>query len=141
MEYVQKKKYDNIRMPVAMPSPSKTSTKLPNGFSPELWGPSMWFMFHLIAAMYPDNPTTADKANHAAFYRSLQHVLPCIGCRMGYATIITSEPTKMTARVFASRQSLFKWTVDVHNRVNAKLNKPIHNDWKAWYREYNKMRS
>jgi FAD-linked sulfhydryl oxidase len=112
----------------------------PNGFSPQLWGPSVWFTMHLVAATYPDDPTKEDKANYATFFKSLQHVLPCYGCRKGYAAIIASEPTKLTSRVFASRQALFKWTVDVHNRVNAKLKKPVHTDWKAWYKQYDRFR-
>lgn len=127
-------------MPAANPAASKPSNN-PNGFSPDLWGPSMWFMVHLVAATYPTAPTAADKANYAAFFKSLQHVLPCPGCAVGYRTIITTEPTKMNARIFASRQALFKWTVDVHNRVNAKLKKPIHSNWQTWYREYDKLRS
>ena len=65
----------------------------PNGFSPDLWGPSMWFMVHLIAATFPEAPTPADKANYMAFYRALQFVLPCPGCAKGYQTIITSGLT------------------------------------------------
>lgn len=127
-------------MPAAMPAPSKTSLANPNGFAPEVWGPSMWFMFHLVAATFPDKPTATDKANYMAFYKSLAHVLPCMGCRKGYAVIIANEPTKLTTRVFSCRQSLFKWTVDAHNRVNAKLKKPIQSNWKAWYREYDNLR-
>lgn len=120
---------------------SKAALKNSNGFSPDLWGPSMWFMFHLIAATFPTDPTSADKANYMAFYKSLQHVLPCAGCKQGYGVIITTDPTKLTTRTFATRESLFKWTVDTHNRVNAKLNKPLQTDWKAWYKEYDKLRS
>ena len=123
-----------------MPAPPKTSTKLPPGFPPTVWGPSMWFMFHLVAATYPDSPTTADKANYAAFYKSLQHILPCVGCREGYKIILASDPTKISPRVFTSRETLFKWTVDVHNRVNVKLKKPVQPDFRAWYREYDKLR-
>lgn len=111
-----------------------------SGFSPDLWGPSMWFMMHLVAATYPDAPTSADKANYMAFYKSLQHILPCMGCRMGYQGYIVSEPTKLTLRTMGSRESLFKWTVDVHNRVNAKLHKPVQTDYAAWYAEYDKLR-
>jgi FAD-linked sulfhydryl oxidase len=100
----------------------------------------MWFMFHVIAATFPNSPTPEDRANYMAWYKSLQHVLPCPGCRMGYKTIIATEPTKLTSRVFANRQSLFKWTVDAHNRVNAKLGKRVHADHQAWYREYDKLR-
>lgn len=101
----------------------------------------MWFMVHLIAATYPVNPTPQDKANTAAFFQSLQHVLPCGGCRRGYEIILSTEPTRLTPHVFASRASLFKWTVDVHNRVNAKLGKPVDSDWKAWYMQYDALRS
>lgn len=122
--------------------PTKAAAlKNPSGYSPELWGPSMWFMFHLIAATYPVSPTSADKANYLAFYKSLQHVLPCVGCRKGYEIIINSEPTKLSSRTMSTRESLFKWTVDAHNRVNVKLKKPVQSDWKAWYREYDKLRS
>lgn len=120
--------------------PPRIDLSNPNGFSPELWGPSMWFMVHLVAATYPVAPTATDKAQAMAFYKSLQWLLPCMGCRLGYRAIVGSDPTKLTSRVFASRQSLFKWTVDVHNRVNAKLKKPQNSDWQAWYREYDGLR-
>lgn len=126
----------------AKPPARKTTVQEvePSGYSPNVWGPHMWFVFHLVAATYPSSPTSEQKSNYAAFYKSLQHVLPCPGCRMGYQTIINSEPTKISTRTFGSRESLFKWTVDVHNRVNAKLSKPVFADWQAWYREYDKLR-
>lgn len=133
---MKKSKAPLTRRAVAMP----VDTSNPNGYDPTVWGPHMWFMFHLVAATYPEAPTAADKANYKAFYASLANVLPCPGCRTGYKIIITSEATQLSARVFASRPALFKWTVDVHNRVNAKLGKPIHDDWQAWYREYDKLR-
>ncbi len=111
-----------------------------NGFSPELWGPSMWFMVHLVAATYPEQPTARDREHYAAFFKSLQHVLPCTGCRKGYEIIISTEPTQLTSRVFNSRPALFKWTVDVHNRVNAKLHKRVDANWRAWYKKYDKFR-
>jgi len=112
----------------------------PGGFPPEIWGPSMWFLMHLIAATYPPHPTAEEKANYAAFYKSLEAVLPCEGCRRGYESIIATEPTRMTPQTFRSREALFKWTVDVHNRVNAKTGKPVQSDWRGWYREYTKLR-
>lgn len=111
-----------------------------NGFAPDVWGPSMWFMMHLVACTFPQHPTDADKTKYMAFYKSLRDVLPCMGCRKGYEIITTTEPTKLVRSVFSSRQSLFKWTVAVHNRVNAKLRKPINEDWQSWYREYDKLR-
>jgi FAD-linked sulfhydryl oxidase len=100
----------------------------------------MWFMFHVVAATYPVKPTTEDRTRYAAFYASLQHVLPCEGCRKGYQTILASDPTRFSPRIMDSRYALFKWTVDVHNRVNAKLGKPVDPNWRAWYKEYDKLR-
>lgn len=116
------------------------SQEAPVGYSPDVWGPHMWFVFHLVAATYPVNPSAADKTNYMAFYKSLQHVLPCPGCRMGYRTIIASDPTKLSSRTMSTRDALFKWTVDAHNRVNAKLGKPVYADWQGWYKEYDKLR-
>lgn len=127
--------------PAARPKARPVTGGAVAGYSPTVWGPHMWFMFHIVAATYPAAPTAADKANYAAFYKSLRYVLPCGGCQQGYATIIASDPTKLGPRTFSTRDALFKWTVDVHNRVNAKLGKPVHADWQAWYREYDKLRA
>ena len=112
----------------------------PGGFPPEVWGPSMWFLMHLVAATFPLSPTSNDKARYTDFFTSLQAVLPCEGCRRGYNAILTTDPTRLTPRVLSSREALFKWTVDVHNRVNAKLGKPVQPDWQGWFAEYNKLR-
>ena len=110
------------------------------GFPPEVWGPSMWFMFHVVALTYPQRPTREDRQHFSSFYTGLKNVLPCEGCRKGYTSMLESGPTKLTPETFASRDALFKWTVDVHNRVNAKLRKPVRSDWKFWFREYDKLR-
>lgn len=111
-----------------------------SGFAPELWGPHAWAMVHLVAMSYPSNPTAADKAAYKAYYQSLGDVLPCPGCRVGYQRIITST-VPMAPGVFADRMALFKWTVDVHNAVNAKLGKPVDRDVMRWYATYDTMRS
>ena len=111
-----------------------------SGFPPDVWGPSMWFMFLVIAATYPVRPTPDTSRRFQAFYKSLEHVLPCEGCRRGYASLLRSEPTRLTEARLASRNALFKWTVDVHNRVNAKVGKPVQSDWRMWLREYDKLR-
>jgi FAD-linked sulfhydryl oxidase len=110
------------------------------GFAPTSWGPHAWAMIHLVAASYPTAPTTRDKRAYEAFYRSLGDVLPCPGCRAGYAHLL-NDTTPLRPEVFADRMSLFKWTVDLHNAVNAKLGKPIDRDVTGWYIKYDKIRS
>lgn len=147
--------------PVALPGPAAYSTAfrgLPgsapapgaretapgvlsgSGFDPQQWGPGAWNLIHLSAAGYPENPTPEIRSQYIAFFRSLQYVLPCNGCRQGYAHLIAG-PVRLTPAVFADRLSLFRWTVELHNAVNAKLNKETYPDWFAWYRHYDRMRA
>lgn len=110
------------------------------GFDPKLWGPSAWRLMHLVAATYPERPTTETKRQYESFFRSLEQVLPCAGCREGYSYLING-PVALTPAVLADRVALFRWTVEVHNAVNAKLGKEVLPDWMTWYRHYDRMRS
>ena len=47
-------------------------------------------------------------------------VLPCNDCRKHYKEMIKDNPP-----VLVDRNSIFKWTVDIHNKVNTRLNKKI----------------
>ena len=111
-----------------------------SGFPPDVWGPSAWTLMHLVAASYPENPSEEAKRQYAAFFKSLQHVLPCGGCRQGLQYLMAG-PHRLTSSVMADRLSLFRWTVDVHNAVNAKTGKPQRTDHMAWYRHYDQMRA
>ena len=97
-------------------------------------------MIHLTAASYPENPSDEVRRSHEMFFRSLQHVLPCAGCRKGYAYLIEG-PVRLTRAVFDDRLALFRWTVELHNAVNAKLGKETYPDWFAWYRHYDRLRT
>lgn len=110
------------------------------GFPPEIWGPHAWALMHLVACTYPTQPTPEDKTRYRAYYLALGGVLPCPGCRVGYAHVL-AETVPLTTAVLADRMSLFAWTVQVHNAVNAKLGKRVDNDVVRWYRMYDKYRS
>ncbi len=111
-----------------------------SGFPPDTWGPSLWLLIHTVAATYPVDPTPEAQRQFAAFYTSLQYVIPCGGCRKGYASLINGTH-RLTPEVLADRLSLFKWTVDVHNAVNAKVGKPVNSDHLMWYKRYDAMRA
>jgi hypothetical protein len=70
---------------------------------------------------YPQNPTDQDKQNYTAFFRSLQNVLPCPACAENFRAKMEKYPPSLE-----NPQSLFKWTVDMHNSVNAENGKPIY---------------
>ena len=84
------------------------------------WGPHVWAAMHYIALGYPDDASSVDKVNYAQFYKSLYKVLPCITCANHYEELMrTNDVTKH----MASKETLFAWTVEIHNAVNKRLGK------------------
>lgn len=92
-----------------------------NGLITTIWGPHLWEALHSITFGYPINPTDEDKKNYKNYFVTLQYVLPCVYCRKSYSMFITTDPTKLTDDVFASRQTLTHWMYLLHERVNEKL--------------------
>lgn len=82
-----------------------------------VWGPSAWLFLHSIALAYPG---PASKEAYRSFFSILGEVLPCTICQKHY-----SENFKDIGEALDSRDALFRWTVDMHNRVNRSLGKPI----------------
>lgn len=112
------------------------------GFPPETWGPSFWKSIHFAAAAYPLRPSAAERAAMMDFLKSLRYVLPCPGCRAGYAQIIArAGPTRLTPGVVADRAALFAWTCAVHDAVSDKLGKPRRRTAAAWYQAYDRLRA
>jgi hypothetical protein len=91
---------------------------------PEIWGPHLWFIMHLISFEYPERPTEMDKRIYHDFYTSLKDVIPCEMCKKHYRDHITKYP--LTPHL-DTRDTLVKWVIQVHNFVNASLGKPMLN--------------
>ena len=87
---------------------------------PKVWGPHGWQFLHSITLAYPDNPTLEDKNNHAQFFNGIQNILPCQSCRDHYSLSLQELPVEQHLE---NKESLFRWLVDIHNRVNVKNNK------------------
>jgi hypothetical protein len=76
---------------------------------------------HIVALGYPSKPSYGDKKAAKEFYESLQFLIPCPICREHYSKFLQEQAiTPFLDR----RQDLFRWTVDIHNKVNQTLNKP-----------------
>ena len=90
---------------------------------PTIWGPKLWFMIHTIALNYPDNPTYQDRRSYEEFYNSLKFVIPCEKCRIHYTQRLKRMPI---INHLDNSNTLFKYTVDLHNQVNKSLNKKIY---------------
>ena len=91
--------------------------------SPSDWGTHVWYSIHLIALGYPSAPTLENKRQYHAFYNQLAFVLPCQMCSTHYTEILRSK-LPLTMEHLHSRDTLFAWTVAIHNVVNTDLGKP-----------------
>ena len=89
---------------------------------PNIWGPHGWKFMHYVSLGYPQVPTENDKRNYKEFYSNLKNVLPCKTCAMNYERNLTELPID---NALQSRDSLVKWVIDIHNKVNEELGKPI----------------
>jgi hypothetical protein len=85
---------------------------------PQVWGPHLWYILHIISFEYPEKPTEYDKRIYHDFYTSLKDVIPCAECRKHYRDHITKYP--LTPHL-DSRDTLIKWVIQVHNFVNTSL--------------------
>ncbi len=89
--------------------------------TPDIWGPCLWKSIHIIALGYPESPSTDDMNNYKQFFENLWKLLPCEKCSINYKHHLEIHP--ITYENLKDTDSLFKWTVDLHNIVNEKLNK------------------
>ena len=87
---------------------------------PNIWGPHGWKFMHYVSLGYPQQPTENDKRNYKDFYTSLQYVVPCATCQGNYKKNLSELPID---NALQSRDSLVKWVIDVHNKVNKETNK------------------
>ena len=87
---------------------------------PIVWGPHGWKFMHYVSLGYPQEPTENDKRNYKDFYTSLQNVLPCATCQGNYKKNLSELPID---NALQSRDSLVKWVIDIHNKVNKETNK------------------
>ena len=89
----------------------------------DVWGKHMWYSIHFIALAFPENPTNEDKRNYQYFFENLHTVLPCYKCSVNYIKHLKQIPIHID--ILQNAERLFRWTVDIHNLVNAELGKRL----------------
>ncbi len=87
---------------------------------PKIWGPPAWFFLHTMMLNYPYKPSIQQKNDLKFFLINLGGVLPCPICRIHYKNHLQKFPID---NAIESKDSAFKWLVDVHNSVNRQLGK------------------
>jgi hypothetical protein len=93
---------------------------------PNKWGAHLWFFLHTLSFNYPESPTFKNKVDLNDFYNSLKNILPCELCRTHYIQNLERHPPDLS-----NRNSLVKWTIDLHNKVNVQIGKPEYSYEKA----------
>lgn len=98
---------------------------IPKGFLYrfEAWGKPFWNVLHAVTFTYPEKPAADDKERIIAFFSLIPFYLPCSICGMHFARELAASP--LTDEVLASTEPLARWLVDLHNKVNARLKKPL----------------
>lgn len=92
------------------------------------WGPIAWNAFHTNALNYPHEPENKDVRNAVNYYQKVfPQYVKCNTCKQDYMKMIRETPIRPY-----SKDDLFNWTVDIHNTVNHKINKPEMSYRKAY---------
>lgn len=140
-------------------NPGELERKLasPNGFPTKHWGPSGWRLIHLAALNFPLEPVSDEvRQGYLDFFNSLCYILPCGVCRQEFCKMVKNpngkyflskmrfkpRNSKIMLPPWQTRFDLFKWTVDIHTAVNARLGKGnTTKEFPHWFMYYLKMRA
>ena len=87
---------------------------------PKNWGNFGWGFIHNVALGYSEDLTYMKKEQYRKFFEAIGDVLPSLDCQTHYKDMLVNNPP-----VLVNKDTLFKWTVDIHNKVNKRLNKKI----------------
>lgn len=95
-------------------------------------GRLLWGQLHAYASQYPQNPTESDVSNARYWLHEWTQKVPQFGCncRSDWARLLANFPIDLS-----SGENFYKWSVQAHDRINAKLMKPIWNP--EWYAQAN----
>lgn len=88
---------------------------------PSVWGKYFWTTIHMVAFGYPEKPASSDKADYKQFFENFWKVLPCTKCSDNYLQHLKELPIDSYLQ---NNETLFEWTVKLHNIVNKELGKP-----------------
>ena len=86
----------------------------------KVWGPSAWNFLHTTTFSYPDVPSVEEQSGMEKLFDSLKYTLPCLECKNHFINEIARNPPDIR-----SKTTLTRWLVDLHNRINTRLGKPI----------------
>ena len=85
----------------------------------EQLGRSLWTLLHLIAANYPEEPTTKQQRDLLLFLGLFSGLYPCWWCGEDFEKYMDAKPPQVK-----TQDEFGHWLCEAHNEVNTKLGKP-----------------
>lgn len=95
----------------------------------------MWFTLHNSASKYPISPSSLVRERMKNVIIGIPILLPCEVCKE-HATGYIEKYFEQLDEICSSRDNLFKFFVDFHNKVNERHDKPLMT-YEAAYALYN----
>mmetsp|Transcript_54941 Transcript_54941/g.174670 ORF Transcript_54941/g.174670 Transcript_54941/m.174670 type:complete len:249 (-) Transcript_54941:1221-1967(-) len=83
-------------------------------------GRSTWHMLHTLAAQLPEHPSAQQQQDVNSLVKLLTRVYPCAECAKHFAETVSRHPPPVH-----SQKAFAQWLCQIHNEVNARLEKPI----------------
>jgi hypothetical protein len=114
---LQPTQHNNNKMQIKWETKDYSSTS-----NPDVWGPSFWFILHLGSIKYPLNPSPLAKGRMKNFIIGIPIMVTCDSCREHATAFIESNMHNLDD-ICSSRDKLFKFFVDFHNKVNKRYGK------------------
>lgn len=91
--------------------------------NPKWWGPHLWKYLHYSSSTYPTNPSPQEIHDMVEWLKCLHVTIPCGKCKYHFKQYIEQNNDKLYD-ICSCRDKLFKFLVDIHNKVNKRNNKP-----------------
>jgi hypothetical protein len=89
-------------------------------FSPEVWGPHYWFFLHTVAESYPQWPNQITKRKYYDLIQNFPLFIPDTEMGDKFSKLLDKYPV---TPYLDNRESFVRWTIFIHNKINALLGK------------------
>ena len=83
------------------------------------WKQTTWYVFHTFTLSFiPEH-----RDHYIRFFQSFEHIIPCEVCIGHYRYQLSRKDLSIDANI--NPDSIFGWTVSIHNNVNSTTEKKI----------------
>ena len=102
-----------------------------NSSDPEVFGPALWFSLHNASVKYPEKASPIAREKMKGVIIGLPMLVPCDNCFNHCTSFVESKWDELDT-ICSTRENLFNFFVDFHNKVNQRHGKPLMSYEDAW---------